>query len=200
MIACMGISIVFLLTDIIVTALHITKNAGINPYWRVSTPLLHNDRLTKCDFKFALVFKCASDTIFLDDFKSVLDGIVAASLSNNGGRAYSIARRKTGGPMSPEFIECDPIATEIHSPSAPPRSRMINPFASRDPRMSQSRIHVQSETIVSSSPVTHKKSVDSFGSNRDILSRPSATLSPDRDEYNRSISQPRSYSGSNPGG
>ncbi|KAF2812609.1 uncharacterized protein BDZ99DRAFT_367374, partial [Mytilinidion resinicola] len=69
MIGCMALSIVFLLTDVIVTALHITHNAGINPYWR-----------------FALVFKCASDTIFLDDFKSVLDDIVARSFSNTGGR------------------------------------------------------------------------------------------------------------------
>jgi hypothetical protein len=37
MVGCMALSIVFLLTDIIVTVLHITKNAGINPYWRVGT-------------------------------------------------------------------------------------------------------------------------------------------------------------------
>lgn len=56
---CMILSIGFMLGDVIVTAASLTIAKGINPYWRLS-----------------LVFKCASDTIFLDDFKSVLDRIV----------------------------------------------------------------------------------------------------------------------------
>ncbi|KAF1977641.1 hypothetical protein BU23DRAFT_440627, partial [Bimuria novae-zelandiae CBS 107.79] len=68
MLSCMFISIAFLLTDVAVNAAHITAASGINPYWR-----------------FALVFKCASDTIFLDDFKSVLDDIIARKLSSAGG-------------------------------------------------------------------------------------------------------------------
>ena len=67
MLACMILSIVFLLTDIAVSAAKVTASSGINPYWR-----------------FALVFKCASDTIFLDDFKSVLDDIVARKFSSVG--------------------------------------------------------------------------------------------------------------------
>ena len=35
--------------------------------------------------KLALVFKCASDTIFLDDFKKVLDSIVARTLDRARG-------------------------------------------------------------------------------------------------------------------
>ncbi|CAF9913211.1 MAG: hypothetical protein GOMPHAMPRED_007827 [Gomphillus americanus] len=57
---CMVFSIAFLLADVIVTAASLTLDAGINPWWRL-----------------ALVFKCASDTIFLDDFKSVLDAIIS---------------------------------------------------------------------------------------------------------------------------
>ena len=60
MMFCMVLSIAFLLADVIVTAANISTDAGINPYWRLT-----------------LVFKCASDTIFLDDFKSVLESIVA---------------------------------------------------------------------------------------------------------------------------
>ncbi|KAF2994158.1 hypothetical protein E8E13_000484 [Curvularia kusanoi] len=68
MLLCMFLSITFLLTDAAVTAARITASSGINPYWR-----------------FALVFKCASDTIFLDDFKSVLDGIVYRKFSSANG-------------------------------------------------------------------------------------------------------------------
>lgn len=38
--------------------------------------------------KLALVFKCASDTIFLDDFKSVLDGITAKAFARTGGLVH----------------------------------------------------------------------------------------------------------------
>jgi hypothetical protein len=60
MLLCMALSLVFLVVDAAVSAARASSSSGINPYWR-----------------FALVFKCASDTIFLDDFKSVLDSIVA---------------------------------------------------------------------------------------------------------------------------
>ncbi|MCJ1475855.1 hypothetical protein MMC13_004519 [Lambiella insularis] len=76
MILCMFLSIVFLLTDVVVSAAHLTADSGINPYWRL-----------------ALVFKCASDTIFLDDFKSVLDNIVEYALRKAGGAVSSGQRR-----------------------------------------------------------------------------------------------------------
>ncbi|CAI6323383.1 unnamed protein product [Periconia digitata] len=60
LLASMFLSIIFLVTDIAVSAARVTASSGINPFWR-----------------FALVFKCASDVIFLDDFKTVLDEIVA---------------------------------------------------------------------------------------------------------------------------
>jgi len=51
----MTLSIAFVIVDVlsVTTVLNI---GGINPFW-----------------KFAFVFKCLTDTIFLDDFKTVLD-------------------------------------------------------------------------------------------------------------------------------
>ncbi|KLO84785.1 uncharacterized protein LW93_5067 [Fusarium fujikuroi] len=56
------LSIVFLITDVIFM-IAVSKRGGINPFWRL-----------------ALVFKCASDVIFLDDFKSVLDRISESAM------------------------------------------------------------------------------------------------------------------------
>jgi hypothetical protein len=56
MIACMLLSIAFLIADMITVFVDLVHTGGGNPYWR-----------------FALIFKCASDTIFLDDFKRVFD-------------------------------------------------------------------------------------------------------------------------------
>lgn len=63
MLGCMFVSIAFILADVIVTFRNLMVS-GINPYWRM-----------------ALVFKCAADTLFLDDFKTVLDQISQQSLS-----------------------------------------------------------------------------------------------------------------------
>jgi hypothetical protein len=71
MLTCMALSIMFLITDFVVSLQKTMPNSGINPYWRL-----------------ALVFKCASDTIFLDDFKSVLDAIVARKFSSIGDSAH----------------------------------------------------------------------------------------------------------------
>ncbi|MCJ1465986.1 hypothetical protein MMC07_004605 [Pseudocyphellaria aurata] len=76
LIFCMCLSIGFLVVDVVVTAAGKTGRIGINPYWRL-----------------ALVFKCASDTIFLDDFKSVLDCIKVKAF----GRAGDFVHR--GGPV-----------------------------------------------------------------------------------------------------
>ncbi|KAK5996695.1 hypothetical protein PT974_02035 [Cladobotryum mycophilum] len=70
MLFCVFLSIVFLLVDAAVT-IHGSSDSGINPFWRL-----------------ALVFKCASDVIFLDDFKSVLDHISMASSSRSRNFSY----------------------------------------------------------------------------------------------------------------
>ncbi|OAL53936.1 hypothetical protein IQ07DRAFT_463769, partial [Pyrenochaeta sp. DS3sAY3a] len=101
MLLCMFLSIVFLLTDVAVSAARVTANSGINPYWR-----------------FALVFKCASDTIFLDDFKSILDGIVARKMSSgprtaqhgsNTGSGGSGHKRSRSTSRGEEFIDCSAL-------------------------------------------------------------------------------------------
>ncbi|KAI9806556.1 MAG: hypothetical protein M1833_003743 [Piccolia ochrophora] len=102
LIFCMFLSVVFLTTDIIVTAAKISKNAGINPYWRL-----------------ALVFKCASDVIFLDDFKKVLDSlhdhyigkIESRSMSESG---FSRPRRRSdagNANRQPSDLELGPTVT-----------------------------------------------------------------------------------------
>jgi hypothetical protein len=141
------------------------------------------------------VFKCASDTIFLDDFKSVLDDIVGRSLGNSGGRVNT--RRKNTDPNFPEFIECGPMTTSIATPSTPVRSRSINSFSSRDQRMSRPKLYVQQETSVTvSNPAIHNRSLDSFDSYRGILSPPTTTKAPERKDHIHSVAWPRSHAGS----
>ncbi|EDU40878.1 conserved hypothetical protein [Pyrenophora tritici-repentis Pt-1C-BFP] len=100
MLACMLLSIAFLIADVVVSAAKITALSGINPYWRI-----------------ALVFKCASDTIFLDDFKSVLDDIVARKFSSAGDTVHrgsvpgTVTNRRLSRSPSrgEEFIECSAL-------------------------------------------------------------------------------------------
>lgn len=129
MLLCMFLSIAFLVTDVLITALHLSASAGINPYWR-----------------FALVFKCASDTIFLDDFKSVLDAIVyrkfsSASVNGHVRRGSAVGSavgshdgRKRSHSGGEEYIECASL-TPASSPEPGPsksraklKSRLLDPF------------------------------------------------------------------------
>jgi hypothetical protein len=59
----MLLSVCFVLVDITVTASHYGSSSGVNPYW-----------------KFALVFKCTADALFLDDFKHVLDNLCSFAM------------------------------------------------------------------------------------------------------------------------
>jgi hypothetical protein len=173
MLLCMVISIVFLLTDVAVSAAKLSSNSGINPYWR-----------------FALVFKCASDTIFLDDFKSVLDDIVARKFSSTGNGIHrrsatrSPHRDSLGRERSPsvnrgdEFIECsqleDPFARPVHTSisslqSSPPKPKYLNPF-SKERKTSVPKIHVQHDTTVTSH--MRKSSEETWSSESPMLARP----------------------------
>jgi hypothetical protein len=169
----MFISIAFLLTDVIVTAARITKDSGINPWWR-----------------FALVFKCASDTIFLDDFKVVLDEIIARSFSGSGGRAMHRGsglnqrseRRKSLLRSGTNFIECSSV------PTAPPKrsqskSQYLNPFARHERIRSRSvdsahiempGIRVQQETSVTMEP--REANRYSYGSERTMVPKTDALM------------------------
>lgn len=177
MLACMFISIGFLLTDVGVSAARVTADSGINPYWR-----------------FALVFKCASDTIFLDDFKSVLDDIIACKFSSAGGTVHrgSVTgagagvghgvRKRSHSSMrgDPELIECEPIPSPITDISSPPptaktKSKYLNPFSSRDRTVAPvPKIHVQQETTVTSE--LRKPSQESWASEAGILSKPESAI------------------------
>lgn len=87
MVAAMAFSIVFVLLDIlsVTGTLDDTLPVGVNPFW-----------------KLALVFKCLTDTVILDDFKTALDRLWsfrrtslanAAPLAGSGGQGS-----RPGGP------------------------------------------------------------------------------------------------------
>jgi hypothetical protein len=168
MLACMILSIVFLLTDIAVSAAKVTASSGINPYWR-----------------FALVFKCASDTIFLDDFKSVLDDIVARKFSSVGDsmRRSSVPgsgphKRSRSTSRNDEFIECstleppEPLPSYSDPPKTMPRSKFRSPFSKTHTAPEVPTIHIQqAETESSRNP-----SQDSWDSQGPVLPRPAHTV------------------------
>jgi hypothetical protein len=175
MLACMALSIVFLLTDVFINAFKKTTISGINPYWRL-----------------ALVFKCASDTIFLDNFKSVLDAIVARKFSYVGGSAhggsvpgippYPHPHKPSHSPSSGgEFIECSllpkpddlPVnANDPHTQPVPKKSR-FRPFTwTRKFNVPTVQLqHVTTETQESRKP-----SHDSLNSEGPMLPTPAHTM------------------------
>ncbi|KAJ4371382.1 hypothetical protein N0V83_004599 [Neocucurbitaria cava] len=149
MLICMVLSIAFLLTDVAVTAAHLSANSGINPYWR-----------------FALVFKCASDTIFLDDFKSVLDDIVTrkSSSTKSSSNRRSIARSRSlsrtfsrTASRIDEIIECRALDnapdTRVHTMttfhSAAQKSKFSTLF-SKKRRTEVPKIVIEQETTIGS--------------------------------------------------
>lgn len=178
MLACMFVSIAFLLTDVVISALRVSSSSGINPYWR-----------------FALVFKCASDTIFLDDFKSVLDDIVAHRFSSGGGTVHrgSVGRKSSRDPN--EFIECGPIGGMAtpegngrDSENERARSSVhLNPFVNQDRRPSTPTIRTQRDSTMSSD---RKQSHDSYSSEHDILSRPEPARHGQRNNFGNTASIP----------
>ena len=169
----MVLSIAFLLTDVAVSAAHVSTSSGINPYWR-----------------FALVFKCASDTIFLDDFKSVLDHIVARKFSSGNDAVHrgSIAgsggsgrKRSRSASRGGEFIECSslehpfdtPVHTSASSQSTAPKSKFLLPF-SKERRTEVPKINIQPDSTVASQ--ARQPSHDSGASDNPILPRPAHTV------------------------
>ncbi|KAF2706985.1 hypothetical protein K504DRAFT_47949 [Pleomassaria siparia CBS 279.74] len=181
MLACMFISIAFLLTDVVMTALRKSELAGINPYWR-----------------FALVFKCASDTIFLDDFKSVLDDIVAVKMASAGGNVHrgsqaggrkrrhssvlsalnSSERWETEG----EHIECETIngpttnisASSLALDQSVKRPKYMRVFSKKQHCIPVPKIHVQKEMTITSEVRKNRRS--SYGSDEGILAKPAPVL------------------------
>lgn len=173
MLLCMFLSIAFLLTDVAVSAARVTANSGINPYWR-----------------FALVFKCASDTIFLDDFKSVLDDIVARKFSSTGdtihrgsvaGARAGARKRSRSASRGEQFIECTsldnpihaPLHTSIHPQPSTKRPKFHYPFQKK--RTNHEKIEVPQINVEQDYSVTSQArypSHDSWTSTGQILPRP----------------------------
>ncbi|KAJ4983955.1 hypothetical protein SVAN01_10576 [Stagonosporopsis vannaccii] len=169
MLLCMFLSIAFLLTDAAVSAARVTASSGINPYWR-----------------FALVFKCASDTIFLDDFKSVLDDIVHRKFSSANGtvhRGSSVGLSsghdawKRSHSRGDEFIECasleqPPSLPKVSTPEpSAVKSRFLNPFATKRHKVNVPSIRVEQEMSVA--PERRQPSQDSEAP---IMPRPAHTV------------------------
>ncbi|KNG44804.1 hypothetical protein DDE82_001493 [Stemphylium lycopersici] len=170
MLACMFLSIAFLLTDVAVSAAKVTASSGINPYWR-----------------FALVFKCASDTIFLDDFKSVLDDIIARKFSSAGDtvRRGSISgtgfhnHKRSRSTSRGEFIECS-MLERVDSPSTnntyskSTRSKFRSSFSrssQKSPKVPM--IHIQQPAEVAQ---PRQPSQDSWDSEGPVAPRPAHTV------------------------
>ncbi|KAH9864236.1 hypothetical protein J1614_010170 [Plenodomus biglobosus] len=169
MLLCMFLSIVFLVTDVVISAAKVSANSGINPYWR-----------------FALVFKCASDTIFLDDFKSVLDDIVTRKFSSGGdtARRHSMAGNRSGVSRSvsrgEDFVECSSLADPIITPAQPnvpepesnsKRHKFLKPFASsKANRPIIPTIQVQHDIAITSHDRQERQ--DSSSSQSPMMPRP----------------------------
>jgi hypothetical protein len=168
MLACMMLSIVFLLTDVAVSAAKVTASSGINPYWR-----------------FALVFKCASDTIFLDDFKSVLDDIVARKFSSVGDSARrgsipgsGVHKRSRSTSRNDEFIECnslerpDFLPSHSNSPKMITRPKFRSPFSKPHTAQEVPIIRIEQAAI----GLSRNPSQDSWDSQGPVLPRPAHTV------------------------
>ncbi|KAF9741507.1 hypothetical protein PMIN03_001372 [Paraphaeosphaeria minitans] len=136
---------------------------------------------------FALVFKCASDTIFLDDFKSVLDDIIARKLSSTGGGTVHNGthhghdtRKRCCSSMrgDPALIECASIPEPVlgttveKSYRRPKWLKSFNPFESSEQKEIMPTIRVQRETMVTSD--VRKPSHESWHSEQGLLRTPEA--------------------------
>ncbi|KAF5667169.1 hypothetical protein FHETE_5872 [Fusarium heterosporum] len=85
MLLCLILSITFLITDVVFMIV-VSERGGVNPFWRL-----------------ALIFKCASDVIFLDDFKSVLDRISESAMRKIAAFEY----RDNASPSVNQLVSVD---------------------------------------------------------------------------------------------
>lgn len=80
MLSAMIVSIIFIILDIcsVTGAFNMKGTIGINPYW-----------------KLAFVFKCLTDAVVLDDFKTALDRLRAFKISRIGSYSQDTSDRRT---------------------------------------------------------------------------------------------------------
>ncbi|MCJ1270008.1 hypothetical protein MMC22_009901 [Lobaria immixta] len=147
----------------------LARNIGINPYWRL-----------------ALVFKCASDTIFLDDFKSVLDAITTKAFGRAGGLVHRGATGQSshsGVGISTHKADGNNFGTEvtIHSehPLRNTRRKWIPKLFARPKKDNGSKeMQIQRDTTITLSNLSPSRNrKEGFGSSDRILPKPEATAS-----------------------
>lgn len=110
MLASMCVSIVFILVDILAVTkvLSLQLANGINPFW-----------------KLAFVFKCLTDTIILDDFKTALDKLsrykmdkireISGTSGNHGGREQWIELGRGKSNVSGQPGEAPGIRVDVET-------------------------------------------------------------------------------------
>lgn len=138
--------------------------------------------------KLALVFKCASDTIFLDDFKSVLESITTKAIGRAGGHVHrgpSGQSSHSGVGIPTHKADGNDFGTEVTIHSEHPlrntrRKWMPKLFArpEKDNKNGSKQMHIQRDTTITLSnlsPFRNRKG--SFGSSDRILPKPEATAS-----------------------
>ena len=184
LIFCMWLSICFLIVDIIVTAAGVSRNIGINPYWRVRSHFSLVVSGVTDDFpKLALVFKCASDTIFLDDFKSVLDTITNKAFGRAGGVVHRGAgRRRSHIGVDSSTRKDDGLyygsAVTIHSerPLRNAQRKWVPKLFARhdnEDKNGSEEIQIQRDTTITRSRLNSPSNMnENFGSSDKILSKP----------------------------
>lgn len=137
--------------------------------------------------KFALVFKCASDTIFLDDFKTVLDAITAKSIDRAGGHVHRAVAAKPRLSSDTPSHNVDGLdhgnSVTIHSERPLRDSRKTwraKLFArhDKDKNNGSDEMKIQRDTIVTVSNLKPQNNRSgSFGSGEPILPKPETTAS-----------------------
>lgn len=162
MLGCMFLSIAFILADVIVTLKSLSKDSGINPYWRL-----------------ALVFKCAADCFFLDDFKTVLDQISHQSLSRvaqGGDRGGSNGRTNHSTSVHP----LDSVTATVEAPAQQlsGKWRWTRRLSSTSARRDNS-IMVQREMTI----ITEPKRPHSFSSDVPLMQKPAKSSCRDDEAF-----------------
>ncbi|OCK84587.1 hypothetical protein K432DRAFT_413907 [Lepidopterella palustris CBS 459.81] len=104
MLGAMIISICFIILDVcaVTDALKSTLPVGINPFWKLS-----------------FVFKCLTDSVILDDFKTALDRLRAFKISRMGSFSVDNNDRRARGP--------DPLVMAWEEAARGPRGSLAIP-------------------------------------------------------------------------
>lgn len=151
MLLAMLLSIVFVILDIcsVTSAFKSSLPVGINPFW-----------------KLAFVFKCLTDTIVLDDFKTALDRLRAFKISRIGSFSQDTSDRRTRDHLS-LVNTWENLAAEARKAELPsPDGALVNSSHTHFPGYPESRPASRKQKDKKNVPTVHKESVAS--SHRDF--------------------------------